>query len=246
MTHHVRSKEQREAGRQLTLTLTHWRDKCDLFPECVWFVPERIGVHWGAFGFIFCKIMCITSLCILLCMHQCAWVIIYVHVVRLHSFWVTFHCIHMHSIACFTVPYNCIFVSCILSHFGFILYAFHFVIGACFAFYRCVASSCILMHDQSLHYAALCCISMHFDAFWCDTSEMRPVPNVSECIRMLCVKNANVTLQCAIIKLTKMHPVCTSSRMHTSEKAHECREGLECIVMQQTENAHLSKCIRMQ
>ena len=37
--------------------------------ECVGFVPERIGVHWGAFGFIFCKTMCITSLCILLCMH---------------------------------------------------------------------------------------------------------------------------------------------------------------------------------
>ena len=170
--------------------------------------------------------------------------------VHLHSFWVTFHCIYMHSIACFTVPYNCIFVSCILSHFGFILYAFHSVVGALLCILQVC---CIIMHFDAwsiscimLHYAAFRCILMHFDAFWCDTSGMRPVQNVSECIRMLCVKNANVTLQFAIIKLTKMHPVCTSSRMHTSENAHKCREGLECSVMQQTENAHLSKCIRMQ
>ena len=122
------------------------RDKCGLCPECVWFVPEHIGVHWGAFGFIFCKTMCITSLCILLCMHLCAWVIIYVHVVHLHSFWVTFHCIYMHSLACFTVPYNCILVSCIWSHFWFILHAFHSVVGAL---------HCILQ---------VCCIIMHFDA----------------------------------------------------------------------------------
>ena len=156
----------------------------------------------------------------------------------------------MHSIACFTVPYNCILVSCILSHFGFILYAFHSVIGALLCILQVC---CIIMHFDAwsiscimLHYAAFRCILMHFDAFWCNTSGMRPVQNVSECIRMLCVKNANVTLQLSIIKLTKMHPVCTSSRMHTSANAHECREGLECIVMQQTENARLSKCIRMQ
>ena len=160
-----------------------------------------------------------------------------------------FTCIQLHVLRCHITAFLWVAYYLILGsfHMRFILSLVH-----CFAFYS-LQVCCIIMHFDAwsiscimLHYAAFRCILMHFDAFWCDTSGMRPVQNVSECIRMLCVKNANVTLQCSIIELTKMHPVCTSSRMHTSENAHECREGLECIVMQQTENARLSKCIWMQ
>ena len=144
----------------------HW---CAL--RCIWLHFQQDHVHYFSMHSALYALMCMSK-------HLCA--------CGASAFLLSDISLHSHA-------FNCMFYGAIYLHFSelhIISFWVHFI---CVSFcHWCIALhfTGVLHHHafwcmiNQLHYAALCCISMHFDAFWCIL--MRYVRNAtcSECIRM--------------------------------------------------------------